>query len=199
MFNGSNATENGLTHIRNVALLPGETIRHVFSPKLGLMHKPPENGQLLVATSQRVLAFCHHDGRNEIFLVSVGELQSVALKARSRTATSMVQGALLAVGGILLYVAVAYWLTGRFDGPSVPVINMDVAPLLMLLLTLVGVAPVGRHYFSKQDGSVTFQGSNWTFAFPYRGDKAGQDIFQVVNTVFAVRQSHDSHSFFWED
>ena len=199
MNNGSQTTEIKVTHIRNVALLPGETINYVFSPKLGFTDQPPANGELLIATSQRVVAFCRNEGRDETFLVPVGELKGVALKSRSRSAASIVPGILMALAAIFLYAVVAYWLTGRIDGPRVPVINMDVAPLLALLLALFGAGLVSKHYFLKVDGSVTFQGSNWTFAFPYRGDRAGQDIFQLVNSVFATRHSVNGHTFLWED
>ena len=199
MNNGSQTTESEVTHIRDVVLLPGETINYVFSPKLGLTEQPPANGQLLIATSQRVVAFCRNDGRDETFLVPVGELKGVAVKSRSRSATSIVQGILLALAATFLYVVVAYWLTGRVDGPSVPVINMDIGPLVILLLALLGAGLVGKHYFIKEDGSVTFQGSNWTFAFPYRGDRAGQDIYRLVNGVFATRHSVNGHAFLWED
>ena len=123
----------------------------------------------------------------------------MAVKGRSRNLASIVQGVLLAAGGIFLYAAVAYWLTGRFDGPSVPLINMDIGPLLVLLLTLAGGVVMGRFYFTKDDGLVTFQGHNWSFTFPYRGERAGQEIYQLVNSVFASRFGMNGHLFLWED
>ena len=122
MFIGSNTKESSPDFIRGVALLPGETIDHVFSPELGLTQDLTAGGQLLVATNQRVVGFCRNEGRDETFLFPVAELQGVAVKGRSRNIASIVQGILLVAGGIFLYAAVAYWLTGRFDGPSVPLI-----------------------------------------------------------------------------
>ena len=46
-----------LTHIRDVALLPGERVTHVFSPSAGLSDEPPMEGHLLITTDQRILAF----------------------------------------------------------------------------------------------------------------------------------------------
>ena len=199
MFIGSNTKESGPAFIRGIALLPGETINHVFTPESGLTRDPTPDGQLLVATNQRVVAFCRNEGRDETFLFPLAELQGVAVKGRSRNLASIVQGVLLVAGGIFLYAAVAYWLTGRFDGPSLPLINMDIGPLFVLLLTLAGVAVMGRYYFTKADGLVTFQGYNWSFAFPYRGERAGQEIYQIVNSVFASRISKNGHLFRWED
>ena len=160
---------------------------------------PPLTGQVLITTNQRLLAFRRNDGRSETFLAPVEEIKGVAVKSHSRNAASILQGVVLAAVGMVLYLVVAYWLTGRFDGPSVPVINIDVGPLLVLLVALGAVILMGRHYFSKEDGSVVFQGHNWSFEFPYKGDRAGQGIYQVVNSLFSARLSVNGHSNFWED
>jgi len=44
-------------------------------------------------------------------------------------------------------------------------------------------------YFAKPDGEVTFQGDGVKLVFPFRGDTAEDEIFQVVNAAFAARQS----------
>ena len=185
--------------IRGVALLPGEKITHVFSPELGLTAEPPASGQVLIATNQRVLAFWRNDGRNETVLVPVEELKSVTVKSRTRSSASVAKGILLLIGSIILYLAVAYWLTSRFDGPTVPLVKMDVAPFLVLVIAIVVVAVIGRTYFVKEDGAVTFQGTNWSFDFPYRGVRAGQEIREVVNTLFVSRLPNNGHPYLWED
>lgn len=199
MFNGSQMTETSTTHVRNIALLPGETIDHIFSPELGLTQQASDNGQLLITTNQRVLAFCRNQGRNETHMLPVSELQIVTVKTRTRSAATIAQGVLLGLGAILLYLAAAYWITGRVEGPSIPVINIDLVPFLVLLIALAGVGLVVRHYFATEDGAVTFQGSNWNFDFPYKGQRAGQDLQQVVNSVFATRLYQNGRAFLWED
>jgi len=199
VISGLPAPEIDVTHIRDVALLAGEKITHVFSPELGLTGQAPPTGEVLVTTNQRVLAFCRNDSRDETFLVPVEELQAVAVRTQARSRTSLLQSTLLLAGGIFLYLALAYWLTGRFDGPTIPVISMDIGPFLLLVVLLLGVALFGRQLFTKGDGAVTFQSSGATFAFPYRGDRAGQEIYEVVNTVFAARRSGHGYSFLWDD
>ena len=199
MFESSQTTATGTTHVRSIALLPGETIDHIFSPESGLTQHPSDHGQLLITTNQRVLAFCRNEGRNETHLLPVSELQGVSVKARTRSAASIAQGVLLGLGAILLYLAVAYWVTGRVEGPAIPVINMDVVPFLLLLIAVAGMGLVARHYLASADGSVTFQGSNWNFVFPYKGQRAGQDLQQVVNSVFASRYHQNGRAFLWED
>jgi hypothetical protein len=197
--NGFQAASRRVARIRDVSLLPGETLDYVFSPSLGFTDQPPDNGQLLIATSERIVAFLENDGRNETFLAPVRELDGVVVGSRSRSASSMVQGLLLTLAAIVIYVVVAYWFTGRIGGPRVPVVNMDLAPLIILLLALLAVGLVVKHYFSKQYGSVTFQGSNWSFTFPYQGNRRHREIHQLVDGVFAARQSGNSRVFLWED
>ena len=199
MFKGSQTTETSTTHVRSIALLPGETIDHIFSPESGLTQHPSDNGQLLITTKQPVLAFCRIERRNETYMATISDLQGVTVKARTRSTASIAQGSLLGLAGILLYLAVAYWITGRVEGPTIPIINMDVVPFLALIIVLAAVVAVVWHYFATEDGSVTFQGSNWNFVFPYKGKRAGEELQQVVNTVFATRLYQNGRAFLWED
>ena len=199
VFGSSHGPDDDVSQIRDVVLLPGEQITHVFSADQGLTRELPVAGQVLITTDRRILAFCRSDGQNETYVVPVADLKGVAVKSATRRWGSLGQGLMLGVGALLVYIIGAYWLTGRFDGPKIPVINMDVVALLVLIGALVGVYFIGRHYFGKGDGSISFQGSNWAFVFPYKGQRAGQEIYQVVNTVFAAHASRDGRSFLWED
>ena len=194
MINGTPGQKSYITHIREVALLSGERIIQVFCPDRGLTREPPVRGKVLITTNQRILAFSRDDDRNETYLVPLEELKGVAVKTGDRSYGSLFQGLLLVIGAIFLYLVVAYWLTGQFSGPSIPVLHMDTGPLMVLIVVLVGLVLVGRYYFARGDGSVIFQGSSWVFAFPYRGGPAREDIYQVVNSVFAARQARNGYS-----
>lgn len=187
------ARESYLTHIRDVALLSGEKVTHAFSPSLGLTKEPPVGGRLLITTNQRILAFSQEDGKDETYLVPVEELKGVVVKSGARGSSSLLQGLVLVVGGLAIYLIVAYWLTGRFDGPTVPIIKMDFGAIMVLLAILAGLLLIGKYYFDKEGGSVTFQGSNWVFTFPYSGGQTKEQVYQVVNTVFLARRPHDGY------
>ena len=182
-----------LTHIRDVALLPGERVTHVFSPSAGLSDEPPMEGHLLITTDQRILAFAQEDGKAQTHIVPVEELAGVLVRSGARGFGSLVQGLVLVVGGLLIYLVVSYWLTGHINGPSVPFIEMDAGPLLLLLAVIAGVVLVGRYYFVKDTGSVIFQGHNWLFAFPYHSDRSKLQVYQLVNTAFVARRSLNGH------
>jgi len=199
MITGYSKPESPVTHLRGVALLPGEKVTHVFSPLAGLVRELPVNGQLLITTNQRILSFSQEQSRQETVLVPVEELKGVVVKSSTRRSTSLLRWALLAVAGLFLYVVIAYWVTGRFNGPSIPLIQIDLGPLLILLAVIGGVFFIGRYYFAREASTVTFQGSSWAFTFSYRGDKAEAEIYQVVNTLFTARRSRNGFALLWEE
>jgi hypothetical protein len=193
VFIGYHPPESYLTQTRDVALLPREKVIHVFSPQDGLIDEPTGTGRLLITTNLRILSFSQGQDNSETLLVPVEELKGVVVKNGRRNTASLFQGLLMMAGGVIIYLAISYWLTGRFDGPEVPLINLDVGPLIVLL-ALLGIGwLIGKHYFTREGGSVTFQGSNWTFTFPFMGEKAGAEVYQVVNAVFATRNSRNGY------
>ena len=175
--------------IRKISLLPGERVTHTFCPEEGLIPHPQEEGRMLVLTNQRVIAFGKKDGLRETFLMPVEEVRAVAVNSGRRGKGTMFQGGLMIMAGIFFYLLLAYWLTGRIDGPTIPVIRMDLVAFLVFLSILAGVGVIAQIYFSKPDGEVTFQGDGVRFAFPFRGKTAEDQIYQVVNATFAARQS----------
>ena len=59
------------------------------------------------------------------------------------------QGLMIMVGGAFLYLIVGYWLAGQVSGPNVPVLNIDVAPLIALLIILAGLFVLASNYFTR--------------------------------------------------
>ena len=184
---GGDTPHSYLTQIRNVALLPEEVVSHLFCPSEGITSDPPAAGQCLVATNRRILAFSLGDDKGDAFIAPLEDLRGVSLKSSARTPGALVQGILFIIAAIFIYLALAYWLTGRVQGPTVPVINMDVGTLLVLVAVLVAAVYIARHYFTSESGLATFQGTNWTFSFPYNGETPEREIYQVVNSLFAAR------------
>ena len=190
------------TVVRGISLLPGEQVVHLFTPREGLVDDggPPETGRLLVATNQRILSFSTDPNPTQVVLVPVEEVKGVVVKTAGRTGSGLwLQGLFLALAGVVIYLLVGYWLAGRFAGPEVPFINLDLGPLALLVIVAGGVWFIGHHYFTREDSSVTFQGSSWSFAFPYRGQKPEAEIYQVVNGLFFSRQSRNGHQVSWDE
>ncbi len=187
MYTGYHRLKSYLTQVRDVPLLPAEKVTHVFLPEEGLVKEPTVAGRLLITTNQRIISFAQGERQNETMLVPVEELKGVVVKKAVRNSGSLIQGLLLLAAGLFIYLVLSYWLTGRFDGPKIPYINLDVGPLIILVGLLWGGWLVSRHYFIRGAGWVSFQGSNWVFTLPYSGEKAGEEVYQLLNTVFASR------------
>jgi hypothetical protein len=119
----------------------------------------------------------------------VEELSGVVVKTVSRNSGSLLQGILLVAGGLFVYVIAAFWLAGRVELPNLPIINMDLGAVGVLIAIFAGVLLIWNFYRSNESGSVTFQGTNWVFSFPYESEGAREQVYRMVNTVFVARRS----------
>ena len=185
--NGAGAGE--AASIRGVSFRPEEEITHVFTPTDGLTEMVPASGPVLLLTPERLVAFCHADARRETYLVPVAEVKHVVVKTGSRSATNVAQGVLMVIAGIFIYLALGYWLTGQLGGPTIPVLHMDIASLIALVLVVSGMGMLAQVYFARLDGAITFQGEGLQFTFPFRGSSAQRHAFDLVNTTFDARRS----------
>jgi hypothetical protein len=193
LFSTRQRLDSYLTNVRNVGLLTGERVIHIFAPQDGTIPEPTSSGRLLVATSHRIISFTDEPNNREILVAPIEELNGVMVKSRARSSISLLQGLLFIISGLLIYFVLAFWVTGRFDGPPVPVINIDLGPLIILLGVLGGGWVLGRHYLARESGAIIFQGSNWTFTFPFSGEKASADVHELVRRVFTARSLRNGH------
>ena len=137
--NGAGTVAGEAASIRGVSFRPEEEITHVFTPTDGLTEMVPASGPVLLLTPERLVAFCHADARRETYLVPVAEVKHVVVKTGSRSATNVAQGVLMGDWGIFIYLALGYWLTGQLGGPTIPVLHMDIASLIALVLVVSGM------------------------------------------------------------
>ena len=187
MVNAPPTRDSYLTRVRNVSLLPGERVTHLFSPSLGFIDEPPARGHLLVTTDRRIMAFAQGEGRNETYLATLESLQAAAYRGESRGAGSLFQGLLVALGALVVYLALAYQLTGSFQGPVIPIIRMDAGAVAVLLAVAAGAWLVWKHYFTSQHGSISFQGGTWSFSFPCRSREAREQVHRLMDAVFQAQ------------
>ena len=174
--------------IRQVLLMAGESVSAIFSSEKGLLPELTNDGRLMVLTNQRLMAFGQHEGMKETVLMPVEEVKAVAISAGARSKGTLIQGVLMVGASVILYILLAYWLTGRIDGPTVPIIRMDLVAFIVFLAVLSGVGLLAQVYFSKPDGEVTFQGNGVKVTFPFKGETAESDVFKVVDAAFVARQ-----------
>ncbi len=188
MIDQEGQPRNYLSRVRGVALLPQERVARVFSLEDGLLDEPTGSGQLLLATTQRILFF-RDDGRaREATMLPVEELKGIVVDTAQRGTLSPIRGILTLLAALAFYILVAYWMAGQFDGPGIPGLNMDFVPFVLLAAVLVAGWLYWRHNVRRAGGKVTLQGSNWNLSFTVIGAERIPDIDNVVECLFRCRQ-----------
>jgi len=140
-----------------------------------------------VTTNQRIMSFEEGRGNQETMLIPIEDLKGVSVKRGSGSSLSLTQGLLMLAGGLVVYLVLSYWLADRFHGPSLPIINLDVVPVI-LLLAMISVGWVAwQYYFASEGGTIKFLGSSWSFSLPYSRETSGEEIFQMINLMYAAR------------
>ncbi len=165
--------------LRGLALLPGEKVEQMFSPRDGLVDQAPPEGELLVMTNQRIIGFIHGDGRRTSLLTSLSELRAVALKSTGRNSKHVLQGLGLVVAGLLAYVLIGY--TFFTNGGQV------LGALVGGIIGLIGVMLLSRYFFWEDEGTITFQSGSWEISFPYFSQKASADVYSLVDRFFQLK------------
>lgn len=185
------APEDGLwapDEVRGIPLAPGEIVQQIFSAESGIVKAAPERGAALALTNRRIIAMGQTNASRDLSIMPLSAVRQASVRLGGRSGSVIFQGAALAVVGLLLYAIVAYWLAGRVDGPSIPVLNMDLAPFLALVVTLIGLAIAANAYLAKPEGVITIQGPGVQIAFPVRGAEAERQSPLLLNAIYAAGQ-----------
>ena len=176
-----------LTQVRDVGLISGEKVVCLYATEGGIVTEPTSSGRLLVTTNQRIMSFEEGRGNQETMLIPIDDLKGVSVKSGSRSFLSLTQGLLMLAGGLVVYLVLSYWLADRFHGPSIPIINLDVVPVILLLGMISAGWLAWQYYFASEGGVIKFLGSSWSFSLPYSGEISGEEIFQMINLMYAAR------------
>ena len=174
--------------VRGLPLAPGEAVQQIFSADSGIVEAAPERGAALALTNRRIIALGQSSASRDLSIMPLSAVRQTSVRLGGRSGAVIFQGAALAVVGLLLYAIVAYWLAGRVDGPSIPVLNMDLAPFLALVVTLIGLAIAANAYLAKPEGVITIQGPGVQIAFPVRGAEAERQSPLLLNAIYAAAQ-----------
>ena len=178
--------------IREVALSPGEDVSMVFLPDEGVVDSVPKSGQALILTNHRLIAFRGVEGFRDTHMAIASEISQCSVRTGQRNWGAILQGLMIMVGGAFLYLVVGYWLAGQVSGPNVPVLNIDVAPLISLLIILVGLFILASNYFTRPAGALIFHGEGVEIAFPFRSSLGLTQVYDFVDRVYAARRDRDA-------
>ena len=185
------AAEESMVRLRGLPLMPGEELSRMFLPDEGTTDAMPRSGPALILTNERLIAFRGVEGFRDTHFAALSDISQYSVRTGQRNWGAVLQGFLMMISGAFLYVVVAYWLAGQISGPNVPVINIDVAPLIALIIILAGLLVLLQNYFTRPAGAVIFRGSGMEIAFPFR---SALDIDQIYGFVNEVRQAAAKHS-----
>ena len=174
--------------IRGLPLASGEEIAQVFLPNEGLSASVPPRGQALILTTRRLIAFRGVEGFRDTHFALTSEISQCSVRTGQRNWGAILQGLMIMVGGGFLYLVVGYWLAGRISGPNVPVLNMDVAPFIALLIVLAGLLVLLQNYFTRPAGAVIFRGEGVEIAFPFRSSLDLGQVYEFVDMTHASRR-----------
>ena len=172
--------------LRGVPLAEDEEIASVLLTDEGVTDSLPRTGPALILTNQRIIAFRGVEGFRDTHIASTSDIRQFSVRTGQRNWGAVLQGFLMMVSGGFLYLVVAYWLTGQIRGPNVPVINIDVAPLIALLIILAGLLVLLQNYFTRPAGALIFRGPGVEIAFPFR---SALDIHQIYEFADHVKST----------
>ena len=178
--------------IRGVPFVPGEEISRVFLPNEGMVDSVPRTGQVLILTNRRLIAFRGVEGFRDTHIADSSEIAQCSVRTGQRNWGAVMQGAMIMVGGAFLYLIVGYWLAGQVSGPNVPVLNIDVAPLIALLIVLAGMFILASNYFTRPAGAVIFHGEGMEIAFPFRSSLDVRQVYDLVDQAQSPRNRANS-------
>lgn len=173
--------------LREVPLAPDEEISLVFLPDEGLVDAVPRSGQALILTNHRLIAFRGVEGFRDTHMALASEISQCSVRTGQRNWGAILQGLMIMVGGGFLYLIVGYWLAGQVSGPNVPVLNIDVAPLIALVIVLAGLFVLASNYFTRPAGALIFRGAGVEIAFPFRSSLALGEVYDFVDRAHSVR------------
>ena len=176
--------------IRSVPMMLGEEVAWALLPNDGLSPTLPDKGQALILTNQRLIVFRGIEGYRDTHIAAPAELTQFSVRTGQRNWRSIGQGFTLMAAGVLLYLVLSYWLTGVIRGPNIPGLNMDLAPLIALLVVFAGLMIFLQNYFTRPTGAIIFRGPGVEIAFPFRSTLDLRQVYYFVDLVRAA-SGHD--------
>ena len=150
-----------LSRVRGVELLPGERVAAMLSPDDGLLAEPPKDGRLLVATDRRFINL-EDSGQSQIRQIfAMTSVSGASVRNDVLRGFSWKQWISLIVGGIIVYVALAYWLVDRLPQIIIPGLNLHAFALIVMILVILAGWLFWRGFTQPGGMTIHVHGANW--------------------------------------
>ena len=175
--------------IRSVPLEAGEEISQIFLPHRGLVTDVPNQGQALILTSKRLIAFRGVEGFRDTHYALVSEISQCTVRTGQRNWGAIWKGILVMAGGAVLYLVMGYWLAGRISGPNIPVLNVDLAPLVAIFIILLGALLFLVNCLTRPEGAMVFHGEGIAIEFPFRSSLDLGPVYALVDEIHSAHRN----------
>ena len=175
-------------HVRDVPLMPDESIKQLFSPEHGRVSVPTEKKDLFVLTNQRIIYFSHKEGNRQVTMTALKDLKGATLRTQGRNPKYLYNGILVIVAGLLAYFLVGYAIDGT--------LGVVAGILAGLSILLVGVFTTLRYLLWVEESHVDFHSVSCDITLRCNNPRANRDSQTLVEQVFLTKQGILSHHSF---
>ena len=174
-----------LSSIRGVDLLPDEKVAALFSPTVGRVAEPPRTGRLMVATDQRFLNM-DDDGDSKVReIFALDSVAGLSIRDDLLRGFSWLQWLTLIAGGLIVYLALAYWLVERLPPIIIPVINLHAFALVIMIIVVLAGWLFWRGFTRPGGTTIRIHGGNWSVEM--RCTAPYQDLIGFANALSRVQ------------
>ena len=168
--------------IREVRLLRGERVVGLLDGSSGLVEVPTQHGPLLALTEKRVISLIEAEDRRETHVATIEKVQGVSTRAYQRPQKPLIQGVVLILAGILVYLLVGTFSTG------IPVnAGITIGALLGGAIALLGLIYIARYLLWMKGGELIFQTGGLELTFLYNSEEAALAIQQLLPRFFQLQ------------
>ena len=172
--------------IREVRLLDDERVVGLLDGSSGLVETPTRHGPLLALTDRRVISLIEAEDRHETHVASIGKVQGVSIRAHQRPQKPLVQGVVLILAGILVYLLVGTFSTG------IPVnAGITIGALLGGAVALLGLVYIARYLLWERGGELIFQTGGLELTFLYNSPEAALAVQQLLRRFFQLQSGQE--------
>ena len=173
--------------IREVHLLDDERVVGLLDGYSGLVEAPTPQGPLLALTDRRVISLIEAEDRQETHVASIDKVQGVSIRDRRRPQKPLVQGVVLILAGILVYLLVGTFSTG------IPVnAGITIGAILGGAVALLGLLYIARYLFWEKGGELIFQTGGLELVFLYNSDAAALAVQQLLRRFFQLQSGQEA-------
>ena len=171
--------------VRDVPLLPDESIEQLFSPEYGRVSVPLEKNDLLVLTNQRIIYFSNKEGNRQVTMTALKDLKGATLRTQGRNLKYLFNGIFVIVAGLLTYFLVGYAIDGT--------LGVVAATLAGLSILLVGVFTTLRYLLWAEESHIDFHNVSCDITLRSNNPRANRDSHTLIEKAFSIKQGILSH------